>query len=76
MTKSAHVSVFYIKIYKKFSYGILGNIYTNIDVSVMSHYHLIILTIDWLASRKKGNTQDNLIVLDINHSLMLPYANM
>lgn len=42
------MSVFYIKIYKMFSYGILGNIYTNIDVSVMSQYHLIILTIDIL----------------------------
>lgn len=48
MTKSPHMSVFYIKIYKMFSYGILGNIYTNIDVSVMSQYHLIILTIDIL----------------------------
>lgn len=42
------MSVFYIKIYKMFSYGILGNIYTNIDVSVMSQYHLIILRIDIL----------------------------
>lgn len=48
MTKSPHMSVFYIKIYKMFSYGILGNIYTNIDVSVMSQYHLIILIIDIL----------------------------
>lgn len=47
MTKSPHMSVFYIKIYKMFSYGILGNIYT-IDVSVMSQYHLIILIIDIL----------------------------
>lgn len=42
------MSVFYIKIYQMFSYGILGNIYTNIDVSVMSQYHLIVLTIDIL----------------------------
>lgn len=29
-----------------------------------------------MGSRKKGNTQDNLIVLDIHHSLMLPYINV